>query len=112
MGRRSNLMTVQSKELADGLAGNDTPLAPDRRPVCGATNREGRPCGNKGVMGKRRCKFHGGRSTGPLTPEGRARIAAAQKLRWAIYRKEPYPDFVDPYREADEEMVGDSFMTI
>jgi hypothetical protein len=35
----------------------------------------------------------------------------------AAYRLAPerlrvVPDFVDPYREADEEMVGDSFMTI
>jgi hypothetical protein len=64
------------------------------------------------VPGKRRCKFHGGLSTGPRTLAGRARIAAAQKLRWAIYRNEPYPVAADPYQEADEEMAGNSFMTI
>jgi hypothetical protein len=26
-----------------------------------------------------RCRLHGGRSTGPTTPEGRARIAAANR---------------------------------
>ena len=29
------------------------------------------------MEGKRRCRLHGGLSTGPKTPEGRARIAAA-----------------------------------
>jgi hypothetical protein len=32
-------------------------------------------------------KFHGGLSTGPKTPEGRARIAEAQRKRWAAWRK-------------------------
>jgi len=34
------------------------------------------------VPGKRRCRLHGGLSTGPQTPEGKARIAAAQRERW------------------------------
>ena len=33
--------------------------------------------------GKRRCRFHGGMSTGPKTTEGRARIAEAQRRHWA-----------------------------
>jgi hypothetical protein len=33
--------------------------------------------------GKRRCRFHGGLSTGPRTAEGKVRIAAAQRRRWA-----------------------------
>ena len=113
---------------AFGLAGDGTPLAYARRPTCGAKNWQGSLCANKIVPGKRRCRFHGGLSTGPRTPEGRARIAAAQKRRWANYRSdgragemlssprlEPKvtdPVFVDRYREADEEMAGDSFMAI
>lgn len=97
---------------AYGLAGDGTPLAHTRRPTCGAKTRNGHHCRNKAVPGKRRCKYHGGLSTGPRTPAGRARIAAAQKLRWAIYRNEPYPVFVDSYREAEEEMAGDSFLSI
>lgn len=54
-----------------------------RRVLCGAKTRKGQPCRNKSEPGKRRCKFHGGKSTGPRTAEGRARIAAAQRLRWA-----------------------------
>jgi hypothetical protein len=34
------------------------------------------------------CKFHGGKSTGPRTPEGRARIAEVQRRRWASWRGE------------------------
>ena len=33
-----------------------------------------------------RCRLHGGLSTGPKTPEGRARIAEAQRRRWARWR--------------------------
>jgi len=50
---------------------------------CGAKTRKGTACRNMSEPGKRRCKFHGGLSTGPRTPEGRARIAEAQRRRWA-----------------------------
>lgn len=38
-------------------------------------------------LGKRRCRFHGGLSTGPKTEAGRARIAEAQRRRWKAYRE-------------------------
>lgn len=57
-----------------------------RRIVCGARTRKGGACLNKSEPGKRRCKFHGGKSTGPKTAEGKARIAEAQRLRWAKNR--------------------------
>jgi transcriptional regulator with XRE-family HTH domain len=53
------------------------------RVICGAKTRKGGTCCNKSEPGKQRCKFHGGKSTGPKTPEGRARIAKAQIQRWA-----------------------------
>jgi transcriptional regulator with XRE-family HTH domain len=56
--------------------------------TCGAKTRAGGECRNKSEPGKRRCKFHGGKSTGAKTPEGRARIADAQRRRWAAYRAE------------------------
>ena len=37
--------------------------------------------------GNARCRFHGGKSTGPKTQAGRARIAEAQRLRWLAYRE-------------------------
>ncbi len=57
-----------------------------RRVKCGAKTRKGNPCRNESEPGKRRCKFHGGKSTGAKTPEGKARIAEAQRQRWARYR--------------------------
>jgi len=56
-----------------------------RRVKCGAKTRKGSPCRNKSEPGKRRCKFHGGKSTGARTPEGKARIGEAQRQRWARY---------------------------
>ena len=48
---------------------------------CGARTRYGTPCRGIPVAGKRRCRMHGGNSTGPLTEEGRARIAASNRIR-------------------------------
>lgn len=56
------------------------------RVPCLAKTRKGRPCKLMSEAGRNRCKFHGGMSTGPKTPEGKARIAAAQILRWQRYR--------------------------
>jgi len=59
-----------------------------RRVICGARTRLGRPCRALSEPGKKRCKFHGGKSTGPKTEAGRQRIAEAQRRRWAAYRAE------------------------
>jgi hypothetical protein len=40
----------------------------------------------KTKRGAWRCPLHGGLSTGPKSPEGRARISAAARQRWAAYR--------------------------
>ena len=58
-------------------------VATHRRVICGAKTRKGGQCRNKSEPGKRRCKFHGGKSTGAKTPEGLERIAEAQRRRWA-----------------------------
>ena len=44
---------------------------------CGAKTRTGTPCKRKPELGRTRCRCHGGCSTGPRTPEGRARALAA-----------------------------------
>ena len=49
------------------------------------------------VPGKRRCRFHGGLSTGPRTMEGRARIAEAQRRRWRAFR-----DVTSPRADAEK----------
>ena len=46
--------------------------------LCGAKTRSGHACRKPALKRKRRCRLHGGASTGPKTAEGRARIAAAQ----------------------------------
>ena len=44
--------------------------------MCGARGkRTGRPCGMTALYANGRCRFHGGLSTGPKTPEGKARSA-------------------------------------
>ena len=41
---------------------------------CGATTKtSGKPCRMKPIEGRKRCKFHGGMSTGPKSIEGRIR---------------------------------------
>jgi hypothetical protein len=50
-------------------------------PRCRARTRGGTACFRKALRNGR-CPNHGGLSTGPKTPEGRQRIAAAQVVRW------------------------------
>lgn len=50
---------------------------PARKPrlkqICGARNRLGTPCQCKQLFRGGRCRYHGGLSTGPRTPAGKAR---------------------------------------
>ncbi|WP_082542696.1 HGGxSTG domain-containing protein [Rhodanobacter sp. Root561] len=64
--RANNLGSTRANDLAALL-----------RVPCGARRRrDGHPCEALSVPGKRRCKWHGGCSTGPRTAEGKARVAA------------------------------------
>ena len=47
-------------------------------PRCGAKRRDGLSCTSP-AMKNGRCRMHGGKSTGPRTPEGSER---ARKARW------------------------------
>src|SRR5690242_2858143 len=53
---------------------------------CGAKNRQGKPCLCRPASSNNgRCRFHGGLSTGPKTPETKARSVAAMqegRRRW------------------------------
>jgi hypothetical protein len=69
--------------------------SPSRRKgrlLCGAKTRAGGCCQVRAEPGKTRCRFHGGKSTGPKTQAGRARIAKAQ--RHALYppKSGPFSD--------------------
>jgi hypothetical protein len=54
--------------------------------LCGARTRRGTYCKAPGNGQGGRCKLHGGKSTGPRTVEGRARIADANRRRAAAWR--------------------------
>jgi hypothetical protein len=49
-----------------------------KAPRCGAKNRQQMPCQGP-AMKNGRCKFHGGLSTGPRTPEG---LERSRRARW------------------------------
>ena len=70
------LTLVHRKTLIE--AGRGTRLGaswPGQR--CLAQTRKGTPCQNPVVTGRVRCRMHGGKSTGPRTAQGKARVAAA-----------------------------------
>jgi hypothetical protein len=45
---------------------------------CGAKRRDGKPCHGP-AMPNGRCRMHGGKSTGPRTPEG---LERSHRARW------------------------------
>lgn len=47
---------------------------------CGARTSSGKPCRMTALFTNGRCIWHGGKSTGPKTPEGRARSLENLKL--------------------------------
>ena len=53
-----------------GLKNGNPSGDPNSAPRCGAKTRLGTSCLAPAIRGKARCLFHGGRSTGPRTPEG------------------------------------------
>lgn len=59
-----------------------------RNQKCGALTRRGIRCIRPGLKNGR-CRNHGGLSSGPKSSEGRARIAEAQRLRWARWKSSP-----------------------
>lgn len=63
-------------------AGRYVPSFPSylRGLACGAVKKNGKPCRMTTLGANGRCKFHGGASTGPRTPEGRATALENLKL--------------------------------
>ena len=51
--------------------------------ICGARNKHGMPCGDIAVTGSKRCRHHGGLSTGPRSAVGRA-FAGARLAKYRI----------------------------
>jgi hypothetical protein len=52
---------------------------PNAAPRCGARNRAGAAC-RAPAMANGRCRSHGGKSTGPRTEQGMARLRAARSV--------------------------------
>jgi hypothetical protein len=73
-----------------------SPSRPKGRLLCGAKTRAGGCCQVRAEPGKARCRFRSGKSTGPNTQAGRARIAEAQRLRWRCVPAGPWPLGRDP----------------
>jgi hypothetical protein len=61
------------------LRNGNPPGDPNSAPRCGAKNRQGLPCRAPRVKDRKRCRMHGGKSTGPKTPEG---LERSRKARW------------------------------
>lgn len=65
-------------------------LYPEGR--CLAKTRKGTPCKIRGEVfecknGNLRCRYHGGLSTGPKTPEGKERSLKALREGWRRWRE-------------------------
>ena len=67
---------------------------------------KGAPCQMLKMPGKSRCKYHGGASTGPTTPEGRQRSVAALRQYNDGKRKIPKLSIAAQKRKDDEETGG------
>jgi hypothetical protein len=65
-------------ELRRGHLKNGNPSGDYMKaPRCGARNRQGEPCRAPAMRGRKRCRLHGGKSTGARTKAGIQRIRAA-----------------------------------
>lgn len=85
---KSCTVGLQCRQMhAIGLLGTGEIISKKDRVRCGAKTRAGGACKMAVLPGKRRCRLHGGLSTGPKSPEGKERVAAAQRKRWADRRE-------------------------
>lgn len=75
--------TTVSTERASN-SGNKAPRK-RRHPCCEARTRSGALCRAPGIGRGGRCKLHGGKSSGPKTPEGKERSLAAMQAGFEKY---------------------------
>ncbi len=61
-------------------AGQATRFGGNGQRLCGARTRCGSPCRKVVMRGRNRCLNHGGRSFGPVTPEGREAVRQANLI--------------------------------
>ena len=70
-----DIQKTTKRNLLKGIPWRFGPNYPG--PRCEARTRKGTACQNPPIKGKSRCRLHGGLSTGPKTPEGKAACIAA-----------------------------------
>ena len=81
-------MENQNHTKEPALLKNGNPRGnPNAAPRCGAKTRKGTPCMTPAMKGKKRCRLHGGKSTGPKTPEGLEK-SRTSRLRHGLYSKD------------------------
>ena len=76
---------------------------------CNALSKRTRErCRAPAIKGKTKCRFHGGRSTGPRTAEGRAKIAAANTLhgRETRAKRAEYSEGMAELRRIEDQMFA------
>jgi len=94
LARADRITAAIARRRAARVAFQSRGVAPVARPPCGARCRDGHACvapavwsTSTGAPRNGRCRMHGGLSTGPRTPDGRARVAAATRAanvaRWS-----------------------------
>ena len=94
-----------SNDTAPGDCPDDTrrgvpgDYAGDDPYLCNARTRSGRPCRALKLRGGR-CKWHGGLSTGPTTPEGKAKCADNLR-RWQQAQRAACAHTADRDADAD-----------
>ena len=77
--RTRNLDVLTLCEYVHGTDVHGRTIPAFRRPRCGArSKRTGKPC-RAAAMPNGRCKVHGGKSTGPRTPEG---LERSRRANW------------------------------
>jgi hypothetical protein len=71
-------VSTQPREQRRGRLQNGNPPGDYMTaPRCGAKTRKGSACLAPAMRWRKRCRLHGGKSTGPRTAEGRARMLQA-----------------------------------
>jgi len=86
------------------LKNGNPPGNPGSAPRCGARTRNGTPCRCPAVRSKKRCRLHGGLSTGPTTAAGlaRSRMARWKHGQFSAEAREETAHFRELLRESKE----------
>ena len=75
LSKYQNLTDALAAEARAMIKTNDAKRKPTK--LCLAKTRSGVPCQKHPIAGRTRCRLHGGLSTGPRSPEGKAACVAA-----------------------------------